>query len=191
MSHLGDAYRDQKKFAQAEALLTEAAEAQGHAVGPEHPDTLLTLDSLAQVHHDEGKYAQAEALFLKVLEIQRRVLRAGHPDTLNTMADLARNYLDEGKYAEAEPLLREALTTYETQLPENWERYRCQSLLGASLAGQKKYAEAEPALLAGYRGMRQRSATIPAPELSNLDFAKQSLTRLYQAWRKPGKIHSE
>ena len=34
--------------------------------------------------------------------------------------------------------------------------------MGATLLGQKKYAEAEPLLLAGYEGMKQREAKIPA-----------------------------
>ena len=34
-------------------------------------------------------------------------------------------------------------------------------MLGGALLGQKKYAEAEPLLLAGYEGMKQREAKIP------------------------------
>jgi len=35
------------------------------------------------------------------------------------------------------------------------------SLLGGALLGQKKYAEAEPQLLKGYEGMKNRKNTIP------------------------------
>jgi len=34
--------------------------------------------------------------------------------------------------------------------PDDWQRFRAESLLGASLAGQKKYANAAPLLLEGY-----------------------------------------
>jgi len=37
-------------------------------------------------------------------------------------------------------------------------------MLGGSLLGQKKYAEAEPLLLSGYEGMKQREVKIP-PEV--------------------------
>lgn len=47
-------------------------------------------------------------------------------------------------------------------MPESWERYNCQSLLGASLAGEREYDEAEPLLASGYQGMSQRQASIPA-----------------------------
>ena len=40
-------------------------------------------------------------------------------------------------------------------------RLNTKSMLGGALLGQKKYAEAEPLLLAGYEGTKQREATIP------------------------------
>ena len=42
-----------------------------------------------------------------------------------------------------------------------WTTFNTKSLLGASLLGQKKYAEAEPLLVAGYSGLKQREAKIP------------------------------
>jgi hypothetical protein len=62
----------------------------------------------------------------------------------------------QGKFAESEPLSREALEFDRKEQPDDWRRFRAETLLGASLAGQKKYAEAEPLLLEGYRGMRAR-----------------------------------
>ena len=44
-------------------------------------------------------------------------------------------------------------SSIEKQQPDDWQRFRAESLLGASLTGQKKYAEAEPLLLEGYEGM--------------------------------------
>jgi len=54
--------------------------------------------------------------------------------------------------AEGEPLLQETLAGYET-VPDSWRRYDTQSMFGAGLAGQGKYAEAEAQLLSGYRGL--------------------------------------
>jgi hypothetical protein len=55
------------------------------------------------------------------------------------------------------------------------------------LAGQKRFAEAEPFLLSGYQGMVQLEATISAPERSNLTDAGERVTSLYQNWGKPEK----
>ena len=59
------------------------------------------------------------------------------------------------------------------------------SLLGGALLGQKKYADAEPLLLAGYEGMKQREKTIP--EQGNVRFpeALDRLIELSMALNKP------
>ena len=55
----------------------------------------------------------------------------------------------------------------------------------ASLAGQKKYAEAEPLLLEGYQGMLARKDRIGVPDWYHLDRAREWIIQLYQAWGKP------
>jgi hypothetical protein len=60
-------------------------------------------------------------------------------------------------------------------------------LLGASLAGQTKYAEAEPLLIESYEGMIARKDRIAVPEQYHLDRARDWLVQLYQAWGKPSQ----
>src|SRR5262249_51337956 len=43
----------------------------------------------------------------------------------------------------------------------NWRMFEAKALLGGALLGQKKYADAEPLLLAGYRGMSARAVRMP------------------------------
>jgi hypothetical protein len=76
---------------------------------------------------------------------------------------------------------------YEKATVENWERYSCQSVLGASLTGQGKYDEAEPLLLAGYQGMFQRKDAMPAENRPDLENALGWIVSLYQRWNKPQK----
>jgi L-fucose isomerase-like protein len=61
--------------------------------------------------------------------------------------------------------------------------------LGASLAGQKKYADAEPLLLQSGRGLQQRQASLP-PYLNAQRRIPESLERLvqlYDALDKPAQ----
>jgi hypothetical protein len=58
-------------------------------------------------------------------------------------------------------------------------------MLGGSLLGQKKYAEAEPLLLSGYEGMMQREEKIPSLGRPRLREALQRLVRLYEATSRP------
>ena len=185
MSGLAGAYRKHGNFARAEPLYTKTLEIQSRVLGEDFRDTRATMFNLAELYRLEGKYARAEPLFTKVLETRRRVVGAEHPETLATMNGLAALYLDEHKYAQAEALAREALACFERVGSRAWERYDSQGLLGASLAGQKKYAEAEPLLLAGYAGMVEREATVPAVNRLIQENAASWIVRLYREWGAP------
>jgi hypothetical protein len=50
----------------------------------------------------------------------------------------------------------------EKKIPDDFFTFNARSMLGGSLLGQKKYAEAEPLLLSAYEGLRQREDRIPA-----------------------------
>jgi len=58
-------------------------------------------------------------------------------------------------------------------------------MLGGSLLGQKKYAEAEPLLLSGYEGLKQREDKIPAAGSMRPQQALQRLVQLYEETNRP------
>ena len=72
--------------------------------------------------------------------------------------------------------------------PDVWTTFNTRSLLGGSLLGQGKYAEAEPLIVSGYEGMKAREAKIPAPSKPRLHQAAERVVRLYEAWGKPDKV---
>jgi eukaryotic-like serine/threonine-protein kinase len=187
MGNLADVYADEGKYAQAEALFSRTLEISGPALGPEHPYTLSFLLDFASMYQRQGKYALAETYAAQALAGRRHALGSAHPDTMASASDLALAHVSRGKFAESEPLAREALEFNLKNHPEDWQRFRVESLLGASLAGQKKYAEGEPLLLSGYQGMTARKDRIDVPDWYHLDRAREWLVQLYQAWGKPDK----
>lgn len=88
---------------------------------------------------------------------------------------------------ECEVLARETEAIGRTKQPDNWLRFWAESLLGASLAGEKKYEEAEPLLLDGYRGMLARKDLISVPNWRHLDSAHEWIVEMYEGWGKPAK----
>ena len=160
---------------------------QRRVLGPEHPHTLYTLSDFAFTCQREGKYVLAETNAAQALAGLRHALGPEHPDTMTSAADLALAYLSQGKFAQSELLAREALETEKKVQPDDWQRYRAVTLVGASLAGEKRYAEAEPLLLEGYQGMLARKDRIDAPYWYHLDRGREWLVQLYQAWGKPDK----
>jgi len=62
-----------------------------------------------------------------------------------------------------------------------WVTWNARSLLGGVLLGQNRLAEAEPLLLEGYRGMKDRETEIPPGSRAFIPQALERLVRLYQA----------
>ena len=187
MDNLANLYDDEGKYAQAETLHSQALEIQRRVLGPEHPDTLDTLSDFASMYQRQGKYASAETYAAQALAGRRHALGPEHPNTMVSAADLALAYLSQGKFTDSEPLAREALEFNQKNQPGGWQQFRAESLLGAALAAQKKYSEAEPLLLSGYQGMKARKDRIDVPDWYHLDHAREWLVQLYQATGKPDK----
>ena len=104
------------QYREAEPLWKSVLTFCEQVLGPEHPDTLGTVNNLALLYWGQGKYEQAELLYQRALEAKERVLGPEHPDTLSTINNLAVLYVEKGKYEEAEPLYQRALATYEWAL---------------------------------------------------------------------------
>jgi hypothetical protein len=64
------------------------------------------------------------------------------------------------------------------------------SLLGAALSGQKKHGEAEPILLQGFAGMKQREAVMSFAERSRLTEVGEWIVRLYEETEQPEKARA-
>jgi tetratricopeptide (TPR) repeat protein len=186
-SDLAGAYAAQGKYKEAEALYSQDLEIERRVLGPEHPDLLGTVSNITSMYQREGKYALAETYAIQALAGRRNALGSEDADTMASAADLALAYLSQGEFAKAEPLGRESLDFYQKKQPDDWQRFRAQSLLGASLAGQKKYAEAERLLLESYEGMVARKDKIAVSDWYHVELAHDWLVELYEAWGKPEK----
>jgi eukaryotic-like serine/threonine-protein kinase len=187
MHNLGLDYEWEAKYAQASAEFIQTLEIQRRVLGPDHPDTLSTLGDLGFLNQRQGKYALSESSAAEVFASKQRTLGMESPDTISSALDLALAYQSQGKFSDSEKLSKEAIEFYRRKQPDDWNLFRAESLLGASLAGEKKRAEAEPMLLAGYQGMLVRKSRINVPNRYHLALAHLRLVQLYKAWGKPAK----
>ena len=172
----------------AEKLYRETLEEQRRILGPDHPDTLLTMDNLGILWLTQpGKYAAAEQMLKESSEARGRVLGPTHADTLASRVYLGMAEILQTRYREAESELRSTCDAYSEAKLQVWERYSCAGMLGISLVGQKRLEEAEPLLLAGYRGLSEREASIPAASKRQIGRLAVWLSRLY---REEGKTEA-
>ena len=58
MRNLALDYEMQGKYAEAEALMSEALEIYRRVLGSEHPSTVGTMSNLARIHEDQGKFSR-------------------------------------------------------------------------------------------------------------------------------------
>ncbi len=186
-ANLAHLYGMQGKYEESEARYVEVLAAFRRVLGPENVRTLSNLSDFAAICQRRGEYGKAETYALQVLAGQRHTQGSDVPDTMNAAADLALAYQSEGKFAESQTLSQEAVAFDRKKRPEEWRRFRDESLLGASLAGQKKYSEAERPLLEGYEGMSAREGQISVPDRYHLMLAREWVVQLYADWGKPDK----
>ena len=185
LHNLALALRDQGRIVEAEPYMRESYEIFRRVPGPTHPETLAVVGGLLDLQVLRGGWADAEIVLLEVVPAMR-----GKKDTPSALVAELRHRLGWvrlrlDKYVEAESDLRAGLEHREKVMPESWATFNTKSMLGGSLLGQKKYADAEPLLRTGYEGMKQREKTIPAQAKVRLSEALDRLIELFIATNKP------
>jgi tetratricopeptide (TPR) repeat protein len=97
------------QLAEADPLAREALATRRRVLGDEHPDTLASINNVAQLLQAMDRLAEAEPLAREALATRRRVLGDAHPDTLTSVFNLAQLQYDMGNTAEAMALFSEEL----------------------------------------------------------------------------------
>jgi tetratricopeptide (TPR) repeat protein len=187
LTNLAAAYRDAGRVPEAIALLEQAA------VGVEKRQFLMSgADSVIRhtvlTYEAAGQLDKAEGWQRKWAAFVKERAGAASPDYASELATLGLNLLQQKKWTEADPVLRECLTIRAKVQPADWRTFNTQAMLGGALVGQGKYAEAEPLLLAGYAGMKQREKAIPSQGLARIPEALDRLIELYTATDKPEEV---
>jgi tetratricopeptide (TPR) repeat protein len=140
-----------------------------------------------------GDKARALALFDVLLAKDRATLAAGSVELGQRLTILGLSLMELQEWTGAEALLREGLAIREKGQPDSWSTFNTKSALGGALLGGAKLDEAEPLLLDGYRGMKQREASIPPQGKFRFVQALERIVKLYEArgdaseattWRK-------
>jgi tetratricopeptide (TPR) repeat protein/tRNA A-37 threonylcarbamoyl transferase component Bud32 len=184
-NNLAESYRAAGRTAEAIAMHKETLELRAAKLGPDYPDTFQTRTNLAESYESLGRWADAEPLRREIVARRRKAGPPGSPALARDLSGLGRTLLHLQKWAEAESALRECSATLAKGPPDNWWRFHAMSLLGGALAGQRRYAEAEPLIVGGYEGLKARAAKIPGGAPPFLSEAAGRVVRLYEAWGRP------
>ena len=150
-------------------------------LGPGHPDTLNSRNSLAAAYLGAGRAADAIPLFEQTLVILQRQLGLDHPDTLTSRNNLASAYQDAGRVAEAIPLFEQNLEqnlTLRERLPspDHPGTINSRGNLAAAYLAADRVAEAIP-LLEQTLADRERGL---GPDHPDTQTSRKNLAKAYQ-----------
>ena len=131
---------------------------------------------------EHGDRAAVVALTPKLVARARASQPAGSVELAQDLARVSFALLQVERWAEAETLLREILTIREAKLAGAWQPEVSRAQLGSALLGQRRFAEAEPLLVAGAEGLLQRVETMPASARFRVREAVARAVDLYVQW---------
>ena len=190
MSNLASTYYLLGQSARALPLFEELLALRKANLGPDHPETLKSMNNLAQALRAASRTPEAILMFEDILKLRKVKLGAGHPDTLNSMNSLAAAYQEIRRWTDAERLLSDCLKLREELQPDEWRFFQTMSQIGECMAGLKRYAEAEPLLINGYRGLlaRGQDPSPPQERLGGRRGANRSVLRRLGKTRGGGKM---
>jgi tetratricopeptide (TPR) repeat protein len=133
------------RYAEALTLAKQSWEGRARVLGPEHRDTLGSLDTYAQCLDKTGRNEEAIHLLQKCLAARRRTLGASHPDTAVSTNNLAICHWKRGEYEEAIALFRKAVELHRLASLERELAIDC-SNLGGCLEVVGEFEEADRVL---------------------------------------------
>jgi serine/threonine protein kinase len=113
---LGRTYLGLGLYDQAVSLLARACAEREAALGPDHPNTLLTRVDLGESYRAAGRTAEAIALHQGTLNLYEAKLGPYHAGTLKTRNNLAIAYAAAGRLLQAIPLFEETLKLQQAEL---------------------------------------------------------------------------
>ncbi len=180
MFWLAVTYMDMDRFKDSMAMHAKLLDGLDSTSGPKDESKILPMLALAQACQRAGEFDRADQLLREGLELNRK-----REDSLtrrnakaNALGWLALNLLLQERHCDAERIARDALAIDQI---EPFRPFYWKSVLGAALLGQKKYADAEPLLLQGYDGMKQRETGVPEGERRRLlTDAGKRVVRFYE-----------
>ena len=158
-STLGQSLNGLGEYDLAVEVLEKAGTTRKAKLGPDHPDTLSSMNNLATGYRAAGKLEKALPLYEETLALMKAKLGPDHPDTLTTMNNLAVGYEEAGKLDKSLPLKEETLALRKAKLgPDHPDTLTTMNNLALRLAGTSRESGQGPAALRG----DARPAEVPA-----------------------------
>ncbi|RHZ52142.1 hypothetical protein CDV55_102329 [Aspergillus turcosus] len=182
LKKIGNCLLKDGRYKAAEDQYLRVLDIRRRVLGPEHPNTLTSMNSLASNYWKQGRWKDAEELGVEVLKLRKQVLGPEHPNTLASMGSLALTYQKQGRWKEAEELQVKVLRIRKQVLgPEHPNTLAAISNLASTYSCQGRLEEAEELWVEVLRLRKQ----VLGPEHPNTLISMNNLASTYQ---KQGRL---
>jgi serine/threonine protein kinase len=179
---LGRSLLDLREASLAIEVLNKALATRKAKLGADHPDTLISMYTLAVAYRQSGQVAKAVPLFEETLEKTKAKFSPDHPDTLRTMGSLALAYQDNGQLAKAVTLLEETLQKQKAMFgPDHPETLPTMSSLALAYTHNGQLAKAVPLYEETLEKMKAKLGPDHPETLTTMD-------NLAEAYKQSGQL---
>ena len=155
------------------------------------PEAIVAMEVRARLLRDQKNYSGVETIEREMLEWARTNDGEGTSGVANQQANLASTLIRLEKFAEAEAMARAALAIREKlNVANTFPVVNATSLIAVALAGQKRYGEAEPLLVAACEQLLRLDAANPpltANQRTIMQTRLNALAEFYDATGRPEK----
>jgi tetratricopeptide (TPR) repeat protein len=143
MSSIATTYWALRRYTEALKLGHETLALRKLHLGPDHPDTLVSMNALANNYAAIGRRDDALKHQEETLKLRKAKLGPDHPDTLSSMNNLANSYAAVGQHADALKLHQDALALMKSKLgPDHSTTLLCMHAMAADLESLNRGDEA-------------------------------------------------
>jgi eukaryotic-like serine/threonine-protein kinase len=177
-----NALRDAKRNADAIAVLENAIKKREEQKAVESNMSWNFRHMLGWTYLAENRNEDALRIFQKNLEIARPPSDENSHESMGCVLRRAERYDEAMKHFQKALDLRYARNGAALK---SWDTGRLKSTIGHLLMDMKKFAEAEPLMLAGYKEYQDHKDQMPKHNHGHMKMAALQLTRLYKELGKP------
>jgi eukaryotic-like serine/threonine-protein kinase len=169
---------------EASVLYGQALDIYKSVYGENHLRIAQVLNSQGALSLKLRKLDDAEQQFSRAADIFKKAAGEKHPFYAHQLSNLGAVYIERREYTRAKQLLQAALDLLVAAAPDQRYTAMAHIRMAQALAGEKRYEEAEPHAIAGFRTLRSLAVSSPL----ELKSAREILATIYAALHQPEKM---
>ncbi len=185
MLNLGTNYRDAGRLDEAVELLQETLDREQKKMGDSHPSILFTKQNLGDALILQLRYQEAKPLFESALAGQEKRFAADNAILGFLKTQLGECRLSDEEFEAAETMFRESVEILRLHPRHELDLAGAKSGLGASLVGQKQFADAEPLLAEAFKTFETNQEDLTIQRQQSFRQTHARIVHLYEQWEIP------